>query len=115
MANELDGIDFGADFEALAQGTAPVAVASVDAISGVAAATVTGVTAAKLIRKTSTGPARSGEVPNTQNEFWLRTDRLGFVLKPVDRITEGDGTVWVVAEVNEVAGCIVRCPVTRKR
>lgn len=115
MADELDGIDFGADFDEMAVGLEPVTVASINALSGAATVTTEGVMAAKLIAKRRTGPARSGEVWTNADEFWLRVDQLGFVLKPVDQITRGSGETWIVDEVNEVAGTLVRCPVTKKR
>lgn len=109
------GIDPGADFEAYYPDLETVTVLSINAITGATLATATNVKAAKLIRKRETGSARSGEVWTHRDEFWLRVDALGFTLKPGDRITQAGGTVWLVDEVNEVAGELARCPVTRKR
>lgn len=115
MADELDGIDFGQDFEEFAVGLQPVTVESVDAITGDVLATAEDVPAARLIRKVQTVPARSGEVWFGGQDYWLRVDQLGFTLKPRDRITEPSGAVWSVDEVGDCFGTLARCPVTRVR
>ena len=118
MADELDGIDFGADFESFAVGLKPVTVQSVDAISGEVLEEVEDVPAARLVRKVQTVPARSGEVWFQGYDFWLRVDELGFDLKPRDRIVEAaeqGGATWVIDESAETYGTLVRCPVTKMR
>lgn len=114
MPDPFNDFDFAADFEAFAVGQQPVTVQSTDALSGTVLTSVE-VPAVKSVRKGSTRPARGGSVPNTEQEWWLRVDRLGFVLKTQDRIVEESGTTWLVAEVNEVAGALARCPVIKMR
>lgn len=120
MSDELDGIDFGQDFADLAPGRRPVTIESVDPDAPTTVRfTAEDVPAARLVTKPGTAPARGGEVGFSGTEFWFRTDLLGFEPKARGRITEADGTVWIVdaAELTGGGGpsALAKCPVTRSR
>ena len=110
-----DIIDVGADFDAYYPDLRPVTVQSINAVTGAVLASAAEVSAAKLLRKVNTEGARGGSVWVNRTEWWFRSDGLEFTVKTQDRVVEADGATWVIDEVNEVAGALVRCPVTRMR
>lgn len=123
MAGPFDnlGREF-ANFASYVAGDADptVTVEQMDPDSGSAILTAEGVVALKL---TSTGQPMSigagGSLGITECQFWLEAAPVGFLPKPLDRITECDGTRWLVETCERVGygetGTLYRCPVTRAR
>jgi hypothetical protein len=89
----------GEDFEKLMQGVLrPVTVESVNPDTGTALVTATNVPALKRTRRRNPFTAQGGELAADTQRFVFRASRIAAVMKAKDRITEQDGTVWVVDE-----------------
>lgn len=93
MADPFDDIDVGQDFEDFAVGLAPVTVTRTNPDTDAALDTVTDVPATKLVRRRTQG---GDPVPSDTVDFVFRANRLNFVPKPDDTITDAGGVVWIV-------------------
>lgn len=90
--------DVGADFEECVPNLRPVTVESVAPDSGAALVTAEDVPAMKRPRRRNPFNVQGGELGADLRRFVFRASRIDALMKAKDRVTEADGTVWVVDE-----------------
>jgi len=94
-AFERIGEDFEGHFAPL---LAPVTVVSLDPDTGAAAVAAEGVPALKRTRRRNPFTVQGGELAADTQRFVFRSGRVAALMKHRDRVTEADGTVWIVDE-----------------
>ena len=118
MADELDAVDFGEEFESFAVGLRPVTARQIDSDKAPddperVVTCVDGIMATgPLVRRRRP----DGNLPADATEFVLRANRLGWLPSDADELVDAQGVVWVVQSAQlEAFDTLVRLTVVIKR